>query len=229
MWHYDLRFTSQPDEMLPVIVGDVIHNMRSALDHLIVGIVPNNRRRKAGFPIFNESPFDEHGELMDGELGRAWAKLTNGIPEPALAQIKFLQPYQPADVDVIDFCRKNGLDPGDINGLAMLGRFDNADKHRGLITIAGGLDNAIFAVTVGGQRQEHVLSGFFEDRAELIQVNFDPTPLEESDVKAEVHGVVRVGLEVRREVGFSQIPSSLGRLIEHVEAICTVVTELAVP
>ena len=226
-WHYDLRFTSQPDEMLPVIVGDVIHNLRSALDHLIVGIVPNNRRRKAGFPIFNECPFDDGGNLKDSEVGKSWSKLTTGIPVEAMTQIKLLQPYEPADTDVIEFCRKNGLNPADINGLAMLGRFDNADKHRELVTVASGVDDPTVIITVGDQRQEHVLAGFHEDRAELIRVNFEPTPASDSEVEVEVNGTVSVGLEVRRERGISQIPSSLKRLIEHVEAICTVITELA--
>jgi len=53
VWRYVLRFTHQPDENLPIIVGDVIHNVRSALDHMAVAMVPNDRRRKAGFPIFS--------------------------------------------------------------------------------------------------------------------------------------------------------------------------------
>src|ERR1700684_819688 len=78
VWRYVLRFTHQPDENLPIIVGDVIHNVRSALDHMAVAMVPNDRRRKAGFPIFSTCPYDADGNVFDTEQGRAWTKFTTG-------------------------------------------------------------------------------------------------------------------------------------------------------
>ena len=79
---YKLRFTEQPSEMLPVIVGDIIHNIRSALDHLIVANVPRVRRWDASFPIFKKSPFGPDGELLDGELGKSW-----GLPRVWLTSL----------------------------------------------------------------------------------------------------------------------------------------------
>jgi hypothetical protein len=42
-----------------VMVGDVVHNLRSALDHLIAQLVEANGKsvnKRSGFPIFSEDP-----------------------------------------------------------------------------------------------------------------------------------------------------------------------------
>lgn len=211
---YKLRFTDQPDPMFPVIVGDVIHNVRSALDHLVVANVPNNRRSKAGFPIFTTRPFDDQGDLLDNEVGEAWAKLTKGLIPIHRAIIEHLQPYQPADQEVIDFCNQHGLHPKELAGLALLSKFDNADKHRRLLTVAQGLDEgAVVRVRHGVQVETFTTSTFCEDGAELLAVNFSERP-DDSKVDVEVRGTVRVALQVSNK-GVSRLPGTLERLIQY--------------
>src|SRR5688500_17747586 len=51
LWVYNLKITVPPDPMLAVVIGDVVHNARSALDHIAVALVPNKHRSAASFPI----------------------------------------------------------------------------------------------------------------------------------------------------------------------------------
>jgi hypothetical protein len=41
--------TEEPDPMIPVIIGEGLYNLRSALDHLAVPIAPRNRKASAAF------------------------------------------------------------------------------------------------------------------------------------------------------------------------------------
>jgi len=224
---YKLRMTAQPDEMLAVIVGDVIHNLRSALDHLVVAAVPNNRRGKAGFPIYNTSPFGVDGMVLDNEVGEGWTKLTKGLSDPLLAVVKSQQPFEPPDQEVLDFCRDNGLDPRDVNGLSLLGRFDNADKHRELLPVASGIDGGTVTVRHGDLDpiEHRLLDGFREDGTELIKVNFG-SPTDDAKVDVQVTGTVRVALEVRKERGVTRLPGTLERLLDHCRDLATVFTTI---
>jgi|GEM_PF-1162571 len=225
---FKLEFTAQPDEMLPVIVGDVIHNIRSALDHVIVACVPDDRRRKASFPIVYRKPYDASGTPLDDEDGKAWAKMTTGLPDDVLALVKALQPFQTPEQSVIDFCSEHGLDTADLAGMALIGRWDNADKHRDLVTIASGLDEgAVVTIRHGSDPPVEQVTDFFcEDGAELVAIKFTSHP-NDSDVRVEVRGTVVVALEVRKERGVSKIPGTLDRLIGHVREVTDVVWTLA--
>jgi hypothetical protein len=216
---FRLRFTEQPSQMLPMIVGDIIHNVRSALDHLVVANVPPRRRRSAGFPIFSESPFGADGEVLDNELGATWVKLTSGLRKPLLTQLHLLQPYQVPGQDVIDFCIQNGLDPSDIHSLRILSRLDNADKHRELLTVAHGLENADLTIRIGTRKPiTDRMVGFVEDGAQLIAIDVNSIP-RNAKVGVQVHGTVRVAIEVRKERGVSGLPKTLERMIGHAREI----------
>ena len=39
-----LHFTATPDDRLPLIVGDVLHNVRASLDYLVGALVPSSER-----------------------------------------------------------------------------------------------------------------------------------------------------------------------------------------
>ena len=54
---YKLQFTGRPDEHISVVVGDFLHNLRSALNYLMVGLVPSARKRKTQYPLFDKDPF----------------------------------------------------------------------------------------------------------------------------------------------------------------------------
>ena len=63
---FRLRITEQPDPVLALILGDFVHNLRSALDHVIVASVPKRHRSNATrFPI---AYVDLFAKNADGEF-----------------------------------------------------------------------------------------------------------------------------------------------------------------
>ena len=100
------------DLMPSIIIGDFLHNTRSALDHLVWqlvianGQIPSNSNM---FPICNDSLSFAH-QISRGRL--------NGIPLQAHARIEALQPYQ------------RGKPLCDMHPLWILSELTNIDKHR---------------------------------------------------------------------------------------------------
>ena len=134
--HYDgvqrfrLEITEQPDPAIAIILGDFIHNLRSALDHVVVAATsPRSKRGDAGFPIATENPWatDANGKYVfrDPQRRKSIWKAINGVPLLAQAVIIGAQPYRVPDPEK--------------DVLAVLNRLENADKHRELITIGSGL------------------------------------------------------------------------------------------
>jgi len=96
-----------------VRIGDVVHNLRSALDHLVWQLSSSPKAGIGGnqFPIFRDKPtqgFD--ARTKDGML--------YGVPDDERAKIEGLQPYV--------------RDPGteDRNALVILNNLSNVDKHQ---------------------------------------------------------------------------------------------------
>jgi hypothetical protein len=110
---YFIRSIKPPSIELALTAGDVLHNTRSALDHLAyqlvcVGTGHEGPHRNVQFPIG-----DDAKDYADKR--RRWTK---GMRPDALAAIDSLKPY------------KGGNDT-----LWRLHRLDNVDKHRLVITI----------------------------------------------------------------------------------------------
>jgi hypothetical protein len=125
---WTLRIKEQPNPALSIIAGDVVHNLRSALDHLAVTLVPSARRGSASFPIETRDIWAKNGRryiVRDAEARKRWRTAINGMAPETIAVLKQLQPYGVA--------RPNG------HLLAVLSRLDNADKHRQLILFTVGL------------------------------------------------------------------------------------------
>ncbi|MBW8754932.1 MAG: hypothetical protein JF595_12420 [Sphingomonadales bacterium] len=105
---------------LPTIIGDIVHNLRAALDHLICDLVraaKKQPRRSTGFPI---SGTRKHFET--GSIGKI-----EGVSPKARRFIERLKPY------------KGGNTP-----LWILHELDALDKHSGIIPVAAASVN-IFA------------------------------------------------------------------------------------
>jgi len=98
-----------------VAIGDVIHNTRSALDHLVYQLVVLNRatpHEVHQFPVL-DSPRDWNRRVQNPPKGRRG--LLDYIDPAQIARIQALQPYMP----------NTGLPR-----LAVLRDFSNVDKHR---------------------------------------------------------------------------------------------------
>jgi hypothetical protein len=111
-----------PPEWSPII-GDIIHNWRSALDHLAYQLVIRNGEtpdHRTQFPIFSKSPFDAslYSKTKDAKRARErWDRQVRGMHPNDETAIKAWQPY-------------NGGYGSDIHPLDALNQLSNWDKHR---------------------------------------------------------------------------------------------------
>lgn len=192
-----LRFTEQPDNMLAVVIGDVIHNVRSALNHLAVACVPREkRRRRVQFPIFDEDPATiEDLERRKATLD-AWKKQTKGMIPEARAALQTLQPYN------------SGFDNKTLHGLTIVEELSNTDKHRELVVTGSGLRNPVVRKFTNGLalRPESVV-GDVKDGA---QITSEPFPRE---VEMEIEGTVLVVVGMGEKGGYAELPSALHTVI----------------
>jgi hypothetical protein len=113
----DLRLEGAPalPEDLPAIVGDVAHNLRSALDHLawqLVLLHGGTPTRRTRFPLMQR-------RHASGEL----PNIEGGVSDTTRKLLDEVQPYTWGD---------DGHDPA-IAPLAVLNALSNVDKHRELV------------------------------------------------------------------------------------------------
>jgi hypothetical protein len=111
----ELSFISKQDKPIPdsfaLILGDAIHNLHSALDIALFGMIGD----KAKFPEKVSFPFAKRAESLDETIKNRQADLAG---ENVVRAIKFLKPYPTG----------NEL----LNGLHTL---DITDKHKLIITV----------------------------------------------------------------------------------------------
>ena len=133
---YRLDLSSeQPPEMLPILIGDYMFNVRSALDHLAVALAPRKYRHKISFPILTTDPLaqDDSGDYLNAEAASRWLALKEWLPDDRFAALKALQPYEASALQG---------QAAENHALALLSAFQNADKHRELINTVAGLAKA---------------------------------------------------------------------------------------
>jgi hypothetical protein len=202
VWLYRLEMTEEPDPMIPVIIGECLYNLRSALDHLAVAIAPRNRKASAAFPVEWSDPWEKDAAgvfVHDEERRRSFTSKIKGMPEEAVAMIKAAQPYR----------REDSV----LETLSLISRLENADKHRQLIVLGRGVMNVRSVVTVGGEAIKQETAGFRPDGAEIAKFGFrDRTP-RESEVTVEVGGTASIAIKVEGIDGYFVLPESLEVLI----------------
>ena len=109
-----VQVNKSPDPIWSVRVGEIVHNFRSALDHLVWELAgrPTARTSKTQFPIFETEP---------GFSNRQRQYLKD-VPINAIALIKAEQPF---------FIRKDGTAEGIVQSpLWHLKELSDIDKHR---------------------------------------------------------------------------------------------------
>jgi hypothetical protein len=157
-----------------VIVGDVAHNLRSALDHLVFQLAILNQEDPEGmntqFPIFRK----EDDYLAVGNRGSRKGKLSArdshlwGVADADKAIIDGLQPF-------------NAGDRAHLHPLAILNQISNRDKHR-LVTASHGAmeDRSVEAIPtdpgINVEIKEAELSGLVEEGVELFRYRVLPDP-----------------------------------------------------
>lgn len=126
-----------PPADIGIIAGDVIHNLRSALDHLAYQLVYVNgatHTKQTSFPIWDDAT----------EYKAQRARKVKGMEQSAIDAIDATEPYQ----------------GGKGAGLWVLHYLDIADKHHALLTTLISLTGAHFEVPGFWQRGFKGIGGF---------------------------------------------------------------------
>jgi hypothetical protein len=108
-----LRSVGETPDTIPSIVGDILFNLRAALDHLACSLIEINHGKvtsKTSFPVINTL---DHAEYKRASRGKV-----EGMAQAAIDAIDATEPYRGA----------KGHSLWQLHGLNIL------DKHRALIT-----------------------------------------------------------------------------------------------
>ncbi len=188
-----------------LIVGEIAHNLRSALDHIVFAL--SGGKNGTQFPIFLSSDRyferDRHGKIMLETMLR-------GVDSAYRTIIDNAQPFHRPRPLVRD-------DP-----LARLSWLNNADKHRlihGRFTIFsrfGDLDVEILDDTATSVETDIVIRpmSVLEDQTPLYRIRSLPNPAAEVKVKSQVP--LRIGFGK----GAPRVETShIARIIEYVRDV----------
>lgn len=158
----------EPPSRWSAVIGDCVHNLRSALDHLtwqLALLQSSNPSRSTQFPIFlDETKYQGSGQRQVAELTAAQRTC-----------IESLQPY-------------HGGDPS--HPLWVLHELDRIDKHQRLHLTVNSLEASIVDFRGEHVGYEHLRTthvGPVDDGTELLRVNAVPTGTGEPrvDVQAD--------------------------------------------
>jgi hypothetical protein len=191
------------DPALPLAIGDCIHNLRSALDHIAFQLaVVNGKGKEAealiAFPVcLTEKEFKRTTER----------KVEPFIDRDALAAIKQLQPYYAGNA-------------GDKDILWVLSQLDIIDKHRLLVVIARHHRPVGFTVTTpSGDVFDQVLPETawkpMEDGAEILRFDLSKA--------IKTPGKMQVQLQMSAKVSIKDTGLSIcdGREVTSILSTCT--------
>jgi hypothetical protein len=202
IWLYRLEMTEEPDPMIPVIIGECLYDLRSALDHLAVAMAPRKRKANAAFPVETTDPWErnEAGDFVYGDERRqSFTSKVKDMPPEAVKMIIKAQPYQ---------CENSGMET-----LSLISRLENADKHRSLIAVGHGVMNARSVVTAAEETIKQETAGFRENGAEIAKFGFRDRVPDESEVTVEVSGTAAIAMKVAGTDGYFAMPESLEILV----------------
>lgn len=198
-----LALNSEPPMMLSVLIGDCVHNLRAALDHLVWQLVLANGGTPQGggggtqFPIIQSLRRDGTDPAV---------KVAGGVSPKALAIIESVQPFRRRDAEN--------------HPLAILSRLSNTDKHRTLLLSTGQsvrtqafLSAADGSARVGGQFQP----GVVRPGEPIAAFQFPPDQPIDPDLVVEAHGDNFVGLAEVSDVGNRPITEVLEETLQYID------------
>ena len=174
--------------MYGVIIGDFVHNLRSALDHTIWKLA-NPPSKANAFPVcVSESAASDsfYGTAKDAGLG---VRRLRNVPNPAFDFVADVQPYN----------RLEGRDP-----LWQLNEMWNEDKHRTLLVVANPSWSTPFVVATKDGRDTY--------EGEIKDKNPD-NPAEVFRLDANSDSQVIVGVPGKVDVRFASPPVMANRVV----------------
>jgi hypothetical protein len=188
---FSVRFRTALPEELPLMIGDVVHNLRTALDHLAWQLVEANGQTPGfhtSFPIFRV------------KNTKRFKRKVAGVAAAAVQIMELVQPYNSGKDD-----------------LAILSEMDNFDKHRLLIVVASTVKESFFGLAGMPMDQQHwfeaevspviLKHGALNDGDEVLRIL--PTG---SEQYAHVTCSLRVALEEPSEVRGENVVTRLQEL-----------------
>lgn len=167
-----------------VRIGELLFNLRSALDQLIVALVDDyggTQTNRIQFPIFDVD--DKRAQLAMRELSDA------RLPGPAMTELKALQPY-------------NGREPNHpqfsfFEGLRLLHELNRIDKHRLLHVLAVIADDFTFPLDQFPEGRFNMVPVDAVDDGTLLAEFYPKKPQSHMKVNGEV-GIL-IGIEKTTE------------------------------
>lgn len=208
---YVLRIYDPPvvDPKWLLLVGDCIHNVRSALDHLMYQLVlldGGKPTTHTQFPISQQPPTDKNGNRVRIRTDPA---ITRG---DILDTLEEVQPYQAAGT-----LQGPSTRPED-NWLWLIHRLDIIDKHRLLLVaiIAAEMTNLSWAMhpALAGQHF-HLIRNPLDDGTPVARFPFQGKPPDDFNP----HPTLEMALNESEAESLAlwHLPRALGNMIHHVE------------
>jgi hypothetical protein len=205
-----LAFTAEPANTdIPIIMADVVYNLRSALDHLMACLVANKDRSSVMFPIMYQGVWDAAVPGEDKQrckLRERWSHDTGTLGPPALAILKGLQPREDTGNDT------------ERERLQVLNSLSNRDRHEKLpVTVSGLSDFTITLKQPNGQLYKGLPNGtvdFAKDNARI--------QIPEDSVNVKIKGtpliVIRVGEDKAGRGRYLRLPDFLDEALPFFKA-----------
>ena len=204
------KVTAQPPIRWGVIVGEIAHQLRSALDHLAWQLVLDGGGKPETRPGGTEFPIFWKGADKFETSGRRRLK---GASERAVGFIESLQPYQRRD----RFWE---------HPLYILHELDARDKHRVLNLGVGGFERATVTYTSPtdpvGVRQFEI--GGSEPISPLVdgtEIYRHPVEDRASEMRMQGQLIFRLVFEQGGPAEGEQLTETLGELIDFVDRLIT--------
>jgi len=192
-----LDITEPPDDQIAIVLGDLLFNVRSALDHIAVACAPPDRKRKAGFPLYEKPP--------EGEVQRKFESMTRGMAPGAIGAIEYEQPYNVGS-------RTSKIGPESVEALFALNALQDADKHRSLAVLVAGISHPTVQVSGGGEVFGTFRPTYVEPRGELISYTEFGNRIPYDKVSVEVRSVPHVAVNVSRRGDYEMLSTAGGIL-----------------
>ena len=193
-----MNFTEPPPDSLAIVFGDLLFNLRSALDHIAVAIAPPARKRSAGFPLCDRETGEDREQFL---------RMTFGMPVMAVDRIASLQPYA---------VQQRATRPGKIYNLSTLGGLHNADKHRALSILAPGLLDPTVTWSWADQQVGRFQPDLAGQDAEILTSAEVGNVIPFQDLRVEVAGTVLVSVYVPSSHDYYSLLDVASRMIRFV-------------
>jgi hypothetical protein len=225
-WTYRAHLAKKPSPDLALIVGDAIHNLRTALDYVVAELVPPKRRRKCKFPVIHSDILatdPQTGEYLDRSDGADGLRsdLESALRGMNMDAAGFLYSLQPGKAPYLSA----------EHPLAILSALDDADKHRELTAIARGIKDPVTVLTYRDEfslTQESEVGDVVEEGGVVAQFIIRPRDLKayvseqgmvelilaaladgKAKVDVKITGSPQVALKIRGVKGLAPLPRAI--------------------